>query len=106
MLPGGDAVLFTAPPSFALDNANIEAISLQTGQVKILQRGGHYGRYLPGGYLVYVHQGALFGVQFDPVRLEVRGPPTSLLEDVAANPSSGGGQFDFSGTGTFVYASG
>jgi WD40 repeat protein len=53
-----------------------------------------------------VRQGVLFGVRFDPVRLEVRGAPTPLLEDVAANRVTGGGQFDFSGTGTFVYAAG
>jgi serine/threonine-protein kinase len=107
VLPAGDAVLFTASASAGLEeNANIEAISLKTGQVKILQRGGYYGRYLAGGYLVYVHQGVLFGVKFDRARLEVRGAPVPLLEDVAANPVTGGGQFDFSGTGTFVYAAG
>jgi Tol biopolymer transport system component len=107
VLPAGDAVLLTASDSAGLEeNANIEAISLKTGRVKILKHGGYYGRYLPGGYLVYVHQGVLFGVKFDPARLEVRGAPTPLLEDVAANPITGGGQFDFSGTGTFVYLAG
>jgi eukaryotic-like serine/threonine-protein kinase len=107
VLPDGSAVLFTASPSASLwDNAIIEAISLKTGQVKILERGGYYGRYLPNGYLVYVHQGLLYGVRFDPERLEVSGAPTQLLGDVAANPATGGGQFDFSETGTFVYAAG
>ena len=107
MLPGGGAVLFTdSPINVGQDNANIEAISLKSGQVKIVQRGGYYGRYLPSGHLVYMHQGALFGVKFDPARLEVRGGPISLLEDVAANAASGGGQFDFSSTGTFVYVAG
>jgi hypothetical protein len=47
-LPGGDAVLFTASLSATEhDNANIEAISLKTSQVKIVQRGGYYSRYLP-----------------------------------------------------------
>ena len=86
MLPGG-AVLFTATPTTAgQDNANIEAVSLKTGQVKIVQRGGYYGRYLPSGHLVYVHQGQLFGVRFDPVRLEARGAPVPVLADVAAKP--------------------
>lgn len=106
-LPGADAVLFTASPSAAnTESANIEAISLKTGQVKMLQRGGYYGRYLPSGHLVYLHHGVLFGVKFDPKHLEVRGSPVPLLEDVAANPATGGGQFDFSTTGTFVYIAG
>ena len=111
VLPGGEAVLFTASPTTTgLDSANIEAVSMKTGQVKLLQRGGYYGRYVPSGHLVYVHQGRLFGVGFDVGRLEVRGTPTPLLEDVAANPSTGGGQFAFSGaaswSGTLVYLAG
>lgn len=107
VLPGARAVLFTASAnSTAEDGANIEALSLKTGQIKIVQRGGFYGRYLPGGHLVFVHQGVLFGVRFDPERLEVRGAPVPLLDDVAANPTSGAGRFDFSASGIFVYAAG
>ena len=107
VLPGGRAVLYTAASSpNSWEIANIEAVSLKTGQVKILQRGGFYGRYLPNGYLVYVHQGALFGVKFNADRMEVIGEPVPLLEDVAANSATGGGQFDFSANGAFVYASG
>lgn len=107
VLPGGSAVLFTAAPSAAsFGNASIEAMSLKTGQTKIVQRGGFYGRYLPNGYLVYVHQGVLFGVKFDPQRLEESGAPVPLLNDVAANTTTGGGQFDFSNTGTFIYTAG
>jgi len=69
-------------------------------------RGGYFGRYLPGGYLVYIHQRTLFGVPFDLNRLEVRGTATPLLEDVAGNTSTAGGQFDFSRNGTFIYLSG
>jgi WD40 repeat protein len=107
VLPGGNAVLFTASSSVASwEKGSIEAVSLKTGQIKTFQRGGYYGRYLPGGYLVYVHQGALYGVRFDPGELETRGTPVPVLEDVASNPITGGGQFDFSSTGTFVYAEG
>jgi serine/threonine-protein kinase len=107
VLPGGEAVLFTASPGgTSWDNANIETFSLKTGLIKIVQPGGYYGRYLPSGHLVYVHQGVLFGERFDPARLEVSGGPTLLLEDVAANAVSGEGQFDFSNTGTFVYMAG
>jgi Tol biopolymer transport system component len=107
VLPGANAVIFTASASISgMDSANIEAISLKTGQIKILHRGGYFGRYLPSGCLLYIHQGILFGVKFDPQRLEVRGAPVALLEDVAASAATGGGQFDFSATGTFVYSAG
>jgi serine/threonine-protein kinase len=45
-------------------------------------------------------------VGFDAAKLEVRGTGTPLVEDLAGNPSQGGGEFDFSGTGTLVYLAG
>jgi serine/threonine-protein kinase len=111
ILPGGQAVLFTGSSSAnALDGATIEAVQLKTGERKILHRGGYFGRYLPSGHLVYMHQGTLFGVPFDAIRLELRGMPTPLIEDVAGNANMGRGQFDsaraLSGPGTFVYLAG
>jgi serine/threonine-protein kinase len=112
ILPGGGAVLFTArtPTLNNFENASIDVVSLKNGQRKTLWRGGYFGRYLPTsgrrGHLVYLREGALFGVPFDPERLEIEGTPARLLEDVASDASSGGGQFDFSRAGTLVYLSG
>ncbi|MDQ2949127.1 MAG: hypothetical protein M3Y27_24845, partial [Acidobacteriota bacterium] len=107
ILPGGKAVLFTGSKTASnYDDASIEVLALKTGQVKVLLRGGYFGRYLPGGYLVYIHHSTLFGVHFDPDRLEVSGTPAVLLEDVAGNTATAGGQFDFSRSGTFLYSSG
>jgi serine/threonine-protein kinase len=107
VLAGAKAVLYTASRSAnGMLGAEIKALSLKTGQVKTVQPDGYYGRYVPGGFLLYLQQGVLFGVKFDPGSLEVRGSPTRLLEDVAANSVTGGGEFDFSNTGVFVYASG
>jgi Tol biopolymer transport system component/predicted Ser/Thr protein kinase len=107
ILPGGQAVLFTGNTSLAdYDNASVEAVSLKTGQKKVVQRGAYFSRYLPSGHLVYLHQGALFAVGFDLDRLEVRGTPVPVLEDVAANANVGGGQYDVARNGTLVYLSG
>jgi Tol biopolymer transport system component len=111
ILPGGQAVLFTGNPVPAgYDDANLEVLSLKTGQWKVVQRGGYFGRYLAtsngAGHLVYIHQGTLFAVGFDLDRLEARGTPTPLLEDVAADATGGGGQFDVARNGTLVYLSG
>ena len=104
ILPGGEWVLFTAgrgPGDF--DEASIQVWSLKTGQKKTVQRGGYYGRFVPNGRLVYVHSGTLFAAPFDPARSEVKGVPAPLLDDLAANVAFGGGQFDFSQNGIFVY---
>src|SRR5262249_11988313 len=45
-------------------------------------------------------------VGFDLDRLEVRGTPVPLLEDVAGNATLGGGQYDVARNGTLVYLSG
>ncbi len=105
ILPDGDTVLFTASAAVGIsyDDATIDALSLKTGEWKVVQRGGYFGRYVPGGYLVYVHQGTLLGVKFDLRRLEVTGTPVPLLEDVGGNAGTGAGQFDIAGNGTFVY---
>jgi serine/threonine-protein kinase len=103
ILPGSENVLFTgaaAAGAAAIDNANIEVLSLKTGQVKIVLRGGYFGRYLPSGHLVYFQGGTLFSVRFDPARLEAGRSPVLLLEDVAELSN---GRFDFSRSGTLVY---
>jgi serine/threonine-protein kinase len=70
-------------------------------------RGGYLGRFVPGGYLIYIRQGTLFGVGFDPARLEVRGTPVPVLEDTFSRNPLGiqSVQFDFSQNGSFVYLS-
>ena len=47
VLPGSQAVLFTVASQIAAgyDDANIDVISLQTGERKTLRRGGFYPRY-------------------------------------------------------------
>jgi Tol biopolymer transport system component/predicted Ser/Thr protein kinase len=110
LLPGSEAVLFTLSASaVAFEDASIAAVSLKTGESKVLVRGGYFGRYLPSGdsmgHLVYVHDGVLFGVPFDPARLELRGATVPLLEDLTGDSISGAG-FSFSRTGTFIYRTG
>jgi Tol biopolymer transport system component/tRNA A-37 threonylcarbamoyl transferase component Bud32 len=112
ILPGGKAVLFTSHTRYSggYDQANIEVVSLADHRVKTLQRGGTFGRYMPAsneaGHLVYINQGTLFAVPFDPEKLEVRGTPSPMLEEIAYSDGNGSAQFDFSQNGTLVYRSG
>jgi serine/threonine-protein kinase len=107
ILPGGKAVLFTAlTGSGVADDVNVEVMSLNDRRPKILLRGGTYGRYLPTGHLIYIHKGTLFAMPFDLGRLETRGTPLPVLEEVAYNIRQGSAQFDFSQAGTAVYRSG
>jgi Tol biopolymer transport system component len=110
ILPGDEAVLFTASPSRSnFQYATVEVLSTRTGARKTLVRDAYFGRYLSdgrSGYLVYIHDGTLFAAPFDLAKLKIQGAPAPLLEDLAGDPASGAGQFDFSQTGTFVYRGG
>ncbi len=104
VLPGSQAVLFTAYGSGAYDDGEIIVFTFKTGERKTLHGGASFGRYLPSGHLVYLHQNTLWAAPFDLRRLEVTGTPQPVLEEVNSNVN-GGGDFDFSQNGTFVYVS-
>jgi serine/threonine-protein kinase len=112
ILPGGKAVLFTSANAIGQADAfRIEVVSLRDRHRKTLVQGGAYGRYLATsqtgtGYLSYVSQGTLFAVPFDLEKLEVRGTPVPVVEQVAYSTLDGSAQLDFSRSGTVVYRSG
>jgi hypothetical protein len=114
VLPGSHAVLITTPLSGigTAEDDDIDVIQLATGEKKNVLHRGYWPRYLPTsgetGHLVFLRDGALYGVGFDPRSLTLLGAPTQLLNDVASDNSllTVGGQFAFSNNGTFVYLSG
>jgi serine/threonine protein kinase/Tol biopolymer transport system component len=108
VFPGGKAVLYSSGASqTAWETGNLVAQPLPSGARKILLRGGYYGRYVPSGHLVYIHEGTLFAVPFDVNRLEVTGPAVPVLEHISASPEvTGGAQFAFGSNGSLVYVPG
>jgi Tol biopolymer transport system component/predicted Ser/Thr protein kinase len=109
VLPGSQSVLFTSSGESA-DDASVDILSFKTGQRKALHHGGFFGRYLAtsnrSGLLVYLQQNTLFAEPVDLSRLAVTGAPQPILEDVSNNSAFGFGNFDFSQSGTFIYARG
>jgi Tol biopolymer transport system component/DNA-binding winged helix-turn-helix (wHTH) protein len=106
ILPGGKAVLFTVYRSMTgIEGATIEALSLKDGRRRTVVGSASWGRYLDSGHLIYIDKGTLFAVLFDLDRLQVRGSPTSVLQEVAFSTAWGYPQLDVSRTGTLVYRS-
>jgi Tol biopolymer transport system component/predicted Ser/Thr protein kinase len=110
VLPDGRAILFTAQNSIVgYEDASIEVVTLADRHTKTVQRGGTFGRYLPAsdgkGYLIYVNQGTLFAVAFDPEKLETIGSPVPVLQQVSYSSQFGSAKVSFSRTGTLVYRS-
>lgn len=65
----------------SFDDAQIVAVSIRTGERKVLVEQGTHARY-SSGHLVYARNGKLHAVAFDPARLEVSGKSFPVLEGV------------------------
>ena len=73
----------------------------QRGERKVLLTGGVYGLYVTTGisFSRWAKQSAL---PFDLDRLEVRGAPVAVVDDVAMNLTDGAAAFDVSENGTLA----
>ena len=102
MLPGGRAMIYTnyATP---IARSRIEAYEFDTGRTTVLAEGAVFGRYAPTGHLLFARDGAVFAVAFDPDRLETRGTPLPVQDDVVWEATNGFAGYDISANGTFVY---
>ena len=103
MLPGGKVVLYTAIGGIGADRGSIEVTSLSSGRRTVLVKGGTFGRFVAPHYLTYVNQGTLYAVRFDPRRLETRGTPVPIIDDVGYSATFGFAQVAFSDSGDLVY---
>jgi serine/threonine-protein kinase len=111
LLPGGKAILFSVNRGQGASRNTIEVLTLADRRRKVVAHGGTSPRYLPtssrSGHLIYVIRATMFAVPFDLTRLETRGTPVPVLDDVAYQSGTGASQFDFSpapaGHGTLVY---
>ncbi len=105
VLPGGKAVLYTVFTGGSMEEWEIAASPLSTGERKTLVRGGTFARYASSGHLLYARAGTLFAVPFDPVRLEITGAPVATVQRVYEN-TNGGAAYAVSASGTLLYAAG
>ncbi len=105
-LPGGEAVLFTSLPDGEdnFEGANLEVVTVATGERKVVHRGGYHGRYVETGHILYVHEGTMFALPFDPQKLEALGSQMPVLENLEATIIQGAAQFDVAENGVLVYA--
>jgi serine/threonine-protein kinase len=109
-LPDGKTVLFMCQmETGSYDDGTIEAVRLDTGERKLLVRGGTFPRYVPG-YLIFSRENTLFAVRFTPETLEVHGEPQPILPGVmttgAGTSGTGAAQVSFAANGTLAYLAG
>jgi len=101
-LPGGRAAIFNNF-STPLARSRIEAVELATGRRTVLLDGAVFARYVASGHLLFVRDGAIFAVPFDPAGLKVTGTAVPVLDDVAWVPTDGIAGYAVAPNGTLVY---
>ena len=101
LLPGGDMMLFGVHGK--RNRFSIAAQSLRSEERKTLIEWGFEPQYSPTGHLVFARGTTLLAVPFDASRVEVTGPPVTLVQHVATEAKSGAAAFRVSATGTLVY---
>ena len=102
-LPGGTHVLFTIATSQSMDTSRVAVLSLETFEQHVVVEGGYHARYVPTGHLIFVREGALWGVPFDLDRLATTGPEEVVLQGVEVQNGYGSMALSVSGDGTLVY---
>jgi serine/threonine-protein kinase len=102
ILPDGKTVLFTTTHTEGLDEYQIEIYSLESGERRILFKGGHYARHVSTGHLLYARRESLYAVGFDLNRLETTGDHVQIRSDVMSQ-NSRSSQFTCSDDGSLAY---
>jgi len=103
ILPGGKAVLFFI--ALLPSNSNqVAALSLDTGEKKIIIEDGRQATYVNTGHLIYAQTatGNLMAVSFDLTTLEVTSGPVTVLQGVRQR-RPGFADYALSEEGTLVY---
>ena len=72
------------------DNAQIVVQALDSGKRTVVVRGGADARYVATGHIVYVRQGMLLALPFDPARNAAIGNPVSVVDGIRQAGAGGG----------------
>ena len=108
LIDGGRTLLFSLTKKSAKNwnQADIVVQPVAGGARRVVIPGGHDGRVLPSGHLVYARDGTIFGARFDVRRAERTGDPVPLIVGVteaSAINQGGAGQFSVSSDGRIAY---
>jgi Tol biopolymer transport system component len=101
VVPGG-SVLFTAFTARGLQDARIEAVSLDTGERRTIVEQATFPMYAPTGHLLFCRDDAVLGVAFDAKQLAVTGSPASFIENIGVR-SLGAPFAALAASGTLAY---
>jgi hypothetical protein len=112
-LPDSKGVLFTIMREWYDSHPRVALLDLKTRKWSVLIEDAADARYVSTGHLVFLRQGTLMAVPFDPEKLQLTGqsvPTISKVMQAINIPNTAwgtaAGQFSVSNTGWLVYVSG
>lgn len=106
VLPGGEAMLFTAGSTEAMSEGDVSLLLMETGEIRSLIHNAYNARYAPSGHIVFMRSAALWAVPFDLDRFEKSGPEALVVPGVETASGSGTAIYAFSNDGLLVYLPG
>jgi Tol biopolymer transport system component len=89
LLPDDTTVLFSETDQPTFESGRTVALSLRTGERRVVLDQGYGARYVPPGYLLYALNGSLMAVAFDARRLTTIGSPVPIVSSVFAGRQVG-----------------
>ena len=105
VLPGGEAIVYTLRYSgLAWSQAEIRYLNLETGDDRLIHKGGTDARFLSSGHLIFEVNSTLYSIPFDPNAGQVLGSQTPVMDDVATSSigTTGSAHYSISENGTLV----
>ena len=103
ILPDAGTVIFTVGMAGTIGATRIAAVSLKTGQRKVLLEAASDAHYLATGHLLFLRGDDLMAVGFEAAGLEVRGEPFLVRRAIATDKAAGAGHYACSRTGALAY---
>ena len=107
-LPDGKHIIFTVGyttnPTY-YEDASIDVVNTENGKRKNILKGASSARYMDG-YLLYSRSGNLYAVKFDAAKLEIKGQPFTVLQNVSGGFTSGVNNIYTSDNGLLAYIPG
>ena len=105
ILPNGRGIVFSIWYGPTRTDTDIAVADVQTGKIKVLQRGLR-AIYAPTGHLLIVRaDGSLIALPFDQDRLVATGPAVPVLSGIATQGGTGA-DLALAGDGTLAYYAG
>ena len=102
LLPDGKHLLYYTY-AFPVDSSRVEVLELATKKRTTLVSNAMNPRYVTGGYLTFLRNGAVMVVKYDAGTLQVNGVPATVRKDVYFEHTTGSTAYTVSDDGTLVY---